>query len=104
MEAIFDLYQSNQIKSIYMIVIWAPAAAFLALSGAYTSAAILTIWGTLVVSLVDNVIYPILVGNKLRMHTARSFHRCHRRLDFSRCARRLARSGSNPDRRTPTTA
>lgn len=54
-------------------VIWAPAAAFLALSGAYTSAIVLTIWGTLVVGLVDNVVYPILVGNKLRMHTVLSF-------------------------------
>jgi predicted PurR-regulated permease PerM len=54
-------------------VIWAPAAAFLALSGAYTSAAVLTIWGTLIVGLVDNVVYPILVGNKLRMHTMLSF-------------------------------
>ncbi|WP_049831941.1 AI-2E family transporter [Bradyrhizobium japonicum] len=54
-------------------VIWAPAAVFLALSGAYTSAIVLTIWGTLVVGLVDNVVYPILVGNKLRMQTMLSF-------------------------------
>jgi len=54
-------------------VIWAPAAAFLALSGAYTSAVLLAVWGTLVVGLVDNVVYPILVGNKLRMHTMLSF-------------------------------
>ncbi|WP_298240470.1 AI-2E family transporter [uncultured Bradyrhizobium sp.] len=54
-------------------VIWAPAAAFLALSGAYSSAVILAIWGTLVVGLVDNVVYPMLVGNKLRMHTMLSF-------------------------------
>lgn len=54
-------------------VIWAPAAVFLALSGAYASAIVLTIWGTLVVGLVDNVVYPILVGNKLRMHTMLSF-------------------------------
>lgn len=54
-------------------VIWAPAAVFLALSGAYTSAAILTVWGTLVVGLVDNVAYPILVGSRLRMHTMLSF-------------------------------
>ena len=54
-------------------VIWAPAAVFLALSGAYTSAVVLAIWGTVVVGLVDNVVYPILVGNKLRMHTMLSF-------------------------------
>lgn len=54
-------------------VIWAPAAAFLALTGAYTSAVVLTIWGTLVVGLVDNVVYPMLVGNRLQMHTMLSF-------------------------------
>jgi predicted PurR-regulated permease PerM len=105
-------------------VIWAPAAVFLALSGAYTSAIVLTIWGTLVVGLVDNVVYPILVGNKLRMHTMLSFiavvvHRCCRRARFHRCTRRrvgsiaarghpdlgatLAQSGSGLDRCTATT-
>jgi predicted PurR-regulated permease PerM len=54
-------------------VIWAPAAIFLALSGAYTSAIVLTVWGILVVGLVDNAVYPILVGNKLHMHTVLSF-------------------------------
>ncbi|WP_271607251.1 AI-2E family transporter [Bradyrhizobium sp. CCBAU 11434] len=54
-------------------VIWAPAAAYLALSGAYTSAIILTVWGTFVVGLVDNVVYPILVGRRLRMNTMLSF-------------------------------
>jgi predicted PurR-regulated permease PerM len=54
-------------------VIWAPAAAFLALSGDYSSAVLLALWGTLVIGLVDNVVYPMLVGNKLRMHTLLSF-------------------------------
>jgi hypothetical protein len=98
-------------------VIWAPAAAFLALSGAYTSAIVLTIWGTLVVGLVDNVVYPILVGNKQDAYGA-LLHCCRRRTDLSRCAGRgalvahshpdiganLARSGSSPDRCTATTA
>lgn len=54
-------------------VIWMPAALFLALSGDLASAAILTFWGTIVVGLVDNVVYPILVGRKLMMHTIPSF-------------------------------
>lgn len=54
-------------------VIWAPAAALLALSGNYQSAALLAIWGTLVVGLVDNLVYPMLVGDRLRMHTLLSF-------------------------------
>ena len=54
-------------------VIWVPAALFLALSGHFVSAAILAFWGTIVVGLVDNVVYPILVGRKLMMHTVPSF-------------------------------
>jgi predicted PurR-regulated permease PerM len=54
-------------------VIWVPAALFLALSGDFTSAAILTFWGTIVVGLVDNVVYPMLVGSKLMLHTIPSF-------------------------------
>jgi predicted PurR-regulated permease PerM len=54
-------------------VIWAPAAVYLALSGSYISAAVLAIWGIIVVGLVDNIVYPILVGNKLRMHTMLAF-------------------------------
>ena len=54
-------------------VIWVPAALFLALSGEFASAILLTFWGTIVVGLVDNLVYPILVGKKLMMHTIPSF-------------------------------
>ena len=54
-------------------VIWAPTALFLALAGDVTSAAILAAWGTIVVGLVDNVVYPILVGRRLMLHTVPSF-------------------------------
>jgi predicted PurR-regulated permease PerM len=32
-------------------------------------AALLTAWGTFVVSSIDNFLYPILVGSKLNQHT-----------------------------------
>lgn len=54
-------------------VIWVPTALLLALSGDFASAIILTFWGTIVVGFVDNLIYPILVGKKLGMHTVPSF-------------------------------
>jgi predicted PurR-regulated permease PerM len=54
-------------------IIWAPAAIVLALSGEYLSAITLTVWGIVVVGLVDNVLYPILVGKRLMMHTVPSF-------------------------------
>lgn len=50
-------------------VVWVPAALFLALEGSWGKALILTAWGAGVVSLIDNLLYPILVGHRLRLHT-----------------------------------
>ncbi|MCB8839895.1 AI-2E family transporter [Aurantimonas sp. VKM B-3413] len=54
-------------------VIWAPAAAYLALAGDLQSAGLLAVWGTFIVGLVDNLVYPILVGRQLMIHSAVSF-------------------------------
>jgi predicted PurR-regulated permease PerM len=50
-------------------VVWVPAALFLALAGSWVKAVILTAWGAGVVSLIDNLLYPILVGKRMRLHT-----------------------------------
>jgi predicted PurR-regulated permease PerM len=50
-------------------VVWVPAAIFLAVEGSWGKALLLTGWGTLVVGTIDNLLYPLLVGNKLRLHT-----------------------------------
>jgi len=50
-------------------VIWAPAAIYLALEGSWGKALVLTGWGTVVVGLIDNLLYPMLVGNRMRLHT-----------------------------------
>jgi predicted PurR-regulated permease PerM len=49
-------------------LVWAPAAVYLALSGAVTQAVILTVWGVLVVGSIDNVLSPKLVGKRACMH------------------------------------
>jgi predicted PurR-regulated permease PerM len=49
-------------------VIWAPAAAYLAASGAWGKAAILVGWGAVAIGLIDNLLYPMLVGRQLRFH------------------------------------
>lgn len=54
-------------------IIWVPAALFLALQGNWDSAVILTLWGMLVVGTVDNILRPILVGNRLKLHTVLIF-------------------------------
>lgn len=50
-------------------VVWVPAALFLLIQGSWVSALVLTAWGTAVVGLIDNLLYPALVGKRLRLHT-----------------------------------
>ncbi len=54
-------------------IVWVPAAIFLALEGNWGKALILTAWGGIVIALIDNLLYPILVGKKLRLHTVPVF-------------------------------
>ncbi|HWQ53585.1 MAG TPA: AI-2E family transporter [Bryobacteraceae bacterium] len=50
-------------------VIWVPTAIFLAAQGEWKSALILTGWGATAMGLIDNILYPTLVGKRLRLHT-----------------------------------
>jgi predicted PurR-regulated permease PerM len=50
-------------------VIWMPAAVYLVMEGAIVKALILAAWGIFAVGLIDNFLYPVLVGNKMRLHT-----------------------------------
>jgi predicted PurR-regulated permease PerM len=50
-------------------VIWIPAAIYLALEGHWAKALILAAWGGIVVASIDNLLYPTLVGNRLKLHT-----------------------------------
>lgn len=49
-------------------IVWVPAAIFLAVSGSWIKAIILTVWGLLVIGTVDNFLRPKLVGEKTRLH------------------------------------
>jgi predicted PurR-regulated permease PerM len=50
-------------------VIWLPTAIVLAAQGSWAKALILVGWGTIVIALIDNLLYPILVGKEMRLHT-----------------------------------
>lgn len=50
-------------------VIWLPAAIVLALQGFWMKAVLLTAWGFLIVHPIDNFLGPVLVGNRLQLHT-----------------------------------
>ena len=50
-------------------LVWIPGALYLALTGETKSALILVLWGAVVIGLVDNVLKPLLVRDKLDLHT-----------------------------------
>jgi predicted PurR-regulated permease PerM len=50
-------------------IVWIPAAGFLIFQGAWGKAAILILFGSVVIGLIDNLLYPVLVGRRIREHT-----------------------------------
>jgi predicted PurR-regulated permease PerM len=50
-----------------------PTALALDIDGQWDKALLLAAWGSIVVGLIDNVLYPILVKNRLRLHTVPVF-------------------------------
>jgi predicted PurR-regulated permease PerM len=54
-------------------MVWGPIAAYLALSGSWVKALVLIGWGMLAIGTIDNILYPYLVGDRLRLHTVPTF-------------------------------
>jgi predicted PurR-regulated permease PerM len=54
-------------------LVWAPIALWLGLTGHIGKALFLVAWGAMVVGSIDNILYPWLVGGKLRLHTVPTF-------------------------------
>lgn len=54
-------------------IVWIPAALLLFLEGSWVRGLILAAWGGLVVGSIDNVLRPMFVGNRLRLHTIPAF-------------------------------
>jgi len=55
------------------IVVWGPAAAFLALDGSWGKATLLVVSGVFVIVVIDNLLRPVLVGKQLQIHTVAVF-------------------------------
>ena len=51
------------------VLVWAPVALYLGFTGHWGKAAILAVWGGVVVSSIDNFLYPVLIGSRIRSHT-----------------------------------
>ena len=56
-----------------MVILGVTVALFLAATGQWGKAAILIAWGGIVIALIDNLLYLILVGKRLRLHTVPVF-------------------------------
>jgi predicted PurR-regulated permease PerM len=54
-------------------LVWLPAAVILALQGDWARALVLAAWGAIAVGFIDNLLYPVFVGNRLRLHTVPVF-------------------------------
>ncbi|MGD9541217.1 HAD-IC family P-type ATPase [Methylocystis sp.] len=54
-------------------IVWIPASIVLALDGNWEKAIILSAWGGLVVGSVDNLLRPLLMGGRLKIHTFTTF-------------------------------
>jgi predicted PurR-regulated permease PerM len=54
-------------------VIWGPTAAILAMQGETMKAIVLVSWGLIAIGLIDNMLYPMMVGQRLQQHTAVAF-------------------------------
>jgi predicted PurR-regulated permease PerM len=49
-------------------LVWVPAAIFLAVTGSWIKALVLTFWGAVVIGMADNLLRPRLVGDRTQMH------------------------------------
>jgi predicted PurR-regulated permease PerM len=65
----FTTLACAMIPSFGSFLVWGPIAVYLGLSGHWGKAALLAVWGGVVVSTIDNILYPMFVGNRLRSHT-----------------------------------
>lgn len=66
----FTLTVCAMIPAFGSFLVWGPVAIYLGLTGHWGKAALLGVWGGVIVSTIDNILYPILVGSHLRAHTA----------------------------------
>jgi predicted PurR-regulated permease PerM len=58
----------SMIPMLGAFLVWVPAAIYLAVTGHIPKAIMLTVWGTLVIGMIDNFLRPKLVGGRTRLH------------------------------------
>ena len=61
------------VPSFGAFVVWLPVAMYLAATHHWVQAAILVAVGSVIISTLDNFLYPVLIGTQLRLHTVQVF-------------------------------
>ena len=61
------------VPSFGAFVVWLPVAIYLGITHHWLRAVILVAIGSLIISTMDNFLYPVLVGTRLRLHTVPIF-------------------------------
>jgi len=64
----FAMFILSFLPGIGTALVWGPAAIYLLVTGEHLYAAALTIWGVLVIGLIDNLLRPYIVGSKTDLH------------------------------------
>ncbi len=54
-------------------IIWIPATIYLLVEDRWVEAIILGLWGGVVISSIDNLVRPLLIGDSMRLHTVPAF-------------------------------
>lgn len=64
----FVMFLLSIVPMLGSFLVWLPAAAILASQGEWVKAVILAAWGAIAIGLIDNILYPMLVGKRLHLH------------------------------------
>ncbi len=64
----FVMFLFSFLPSIGTATVWIPAAVYFFIIGAYVKGIALVLWGTLVISLIDNLLRPIIVSGRTNLH------------------------------------
>jgi len=62
------MFLLSMIPMLGAFLVWIPAALYLMAIGRWPMAIFMTVWGGLVIGMIDNVLRPKLVGQRARLH------------------------------------
>jgi predicted PurR-regulated permease PerM len=64
----FVMFILSMVPAVGAFLVWGPAALYLVLTGDYVKAGMLVAWGGLVIGMIDNLLRPRIVGDRVKMN------------------------------------